>query len=141
MPPVKGMPFTAPGRHQRRLFPRTLRCFHSSRGRTLPGDRRAHGAARREGGGGAVGVQSQHPEAGLGWFPLGLGRRMRLRRLGLAEPGRPSEEGRSAGTHPDRRETRRVQPSGGPVVFQRCASLPQPVQTVALLSFQLLKTP
>lgn len=49
-----------------------IRCFHSSHRRALPGDRRAHAAAWREGGGRAVRVQSQHPEAGLCGLVFGL---------------------------------------------------------------------
>jgi len=47
-----------------------LRYLHGPDGRPLPGDRRAGGPARREGGGGPVGVQPQHPEAGVQGLPV-----------------------------------------------------------------------
>lgn len=125
-----------------RVYFCVFRCFHGAHRRPLPGDCCTHRPARWQGRGGPLRVQSQHSEVGLYGLPAGSAAvtwSVQLQQLGLPEPGSVSEEGRPSRAGADGWETRHLGLPGGRVVLQRCASLRQPIKTVALTPF--LKTP
>lgn len=119
--------------------PSCFRHLHSSHRWPLPADRCAHGATRPEDRGSSLSVQSQHPEAGLCWVlvwscsSIHITSTMQLQQLRLSQPGSVSEAGRPRRSCSDRRKARHLSVTTDPLIFQCCAPVRRPYQTVVPL--------